>query len=153
MRNRKLGWRACFRAIFAMIALGIASETGTADAAVRISEDPGGRIGTYLDAFAALRASGERVIIDGSCLSACTMVLGMIPRERICVTSKARLGFHAAWMPGEHGRPVVHRTATKLLMDTYPPGIRKWISKRGGLKKRMIFLRGRELARMYPRCH
>jgi hypothetical protein len=130
----------------------IVSSVVPANASVRISGDPGGRIGTYLDAFAALRASGQRVIIDGSCLSACTMVLGMIPRERICVTSRAQLGFHAAWMPGQHGRPVLHRTATQLLMDTYPPNIRKWISKRGGLKQRMIYLRGQELSRMYARC-
>ena len=25
------------------------------------------------------------------------MVLGVIPRERICMTRRARLGFHAAW--------------------------------------------------------
>ena len=152
MRNRKRGWYAHFWAGIAVIVIGIASGSSMANAAVRISGDPGGRIGTYLDAFAALRASGERVIIDGACLSACTMVLGMIPRERICVTSRARLGFHAAWMPGQHGRPVIHRTATQLLMETYPPNIRKWISRRGGLKKNMIYLRGRELARMYPRC-
>ena len=32
-------------------------------------------------------------MIDGRCLSACTLVRGVIPRERICVTRRARLGF------------------------------------------------------------
>ena len=33
------------------------------------------------DLIEPMRGSGERVIIDGPCLSACTMVLGVIPRE------------------------------------------------------------------------
>ena len=81
----------------------------TAQGAVRIKADPGGQIGPYLENLVALRGSGERVIIDGPCLSACTMVLGVIPRERICVTSRARLGFHAAWHPGDDGHPVPSR--------------------------------------------
>ena len=77
----------------------------TAQATVRIVADPGGQIGPYLEHLTALKDSGERVIIDGPCFSACTMVLGVIPQERICVTSRAKLGFHAAWNPGEDGRP------------------------------------------------
>ena len=68
----------------------------------------------------AIRDSGQRVIIDGPCLSACTLVLGVIPRERICVTRRARLGFHAAWHHGENGRPITSRGGTQLLMAVYP---------------------------------
>ena len=100
----------------------------------------------------ALRGSGERVIIDGPCLSACTMVLGVIPRERICVTPRARLGFHAAWHPGDNGRPVHSRAATRLLMEIYPEHVRSWITRRGGLTPRMMYLSGRELAAMYQTC-
>ena len=78
----------------------------SAHAVVRIKSDPGGQIGPYLENLVALRGSGERVIIDGPCLSACTMLLGVIPHDRICVTSRARLGFHAAWHPGEDGHPI-----------------------------------------------
>src|SRR2546430_12063950 len=38
------------------------------------------------------------VVIAGTCVSACTMVLGLVPTDRICATSNAVLGFHAAWM-------------------------------------------------------
>jgi hypothetical protein len=93
------------------------------------------------------------VIIDGPCFSACTMVLGVIPQERICVTSRAKLGFHAAWNPGEDGRPVTSKAATKLLMDIYPERVRSWIKERGGLTPRMMYLTGRELAAMYPTCN
>jgi hypothetical protein len=85
----------------------------SAMAVVRIKADPGGQIGPYLENLAALRSSGERVIIDGPCISACTMVLGVIPRDRICVTTRARLGFHAAWHPGDDGRPVTRRLSLR----------------------------------------
>ena len=100
----------------------------------------------------ALRNSGERVAIDGPCLSACTMVLGVIPRDRICVTSRARLGFHAAWNPGQNGQPVTSPAATKFLMNIYPEHVKTWIKGRGGLQRRMIVLSGPELAAMYPTC-
>src|SRR5215208_6833263 len=124
----------------------------TAQGAVRIKSDPGGQIGPYLENLVALRGSGERVIIDGPCLSACTMVLGVIPRERICVTPRARLGFHAAWHPGDNGEPITSRGGTRLLMDVYPQPVRRWIARKGGLNQRMMFLAGRELASMYPVC-
>ncbi len=124
----------------------------TASATVRIRGDAGGQIGPYLEAMVAIRGSGERVIIDGPCLSACTMLLGVIPRERICVTPRARLGFHAAWHPGKKGRPVTSREATRLLMAIYPQHVRSWIHSRGGLSRRMLYLSGRELASMYPTC-
>ena len=129
-----------------------ASAVSHASAAVRIKADPGGQISPYLESLVALRASGERVIIDGPCLSACTMVLGVIPHNRICVTPRARLGFHAAWHPGEDGRPVTSREATQLLMKIYPQHVRDWITRHGGLTARMMYLRGSELAAMYQTC-
>jgi hypothetical protein len=124
----------------------------SASALVRIKADTGGQIGPYLENLMALKNSGERVAIDGPCLSACTMVLGVIPRDRICVTSRARLGFHAAWNPGQNGQPVTSQAATKFLMDIYPEHVKSWIKHRGGLSRRMIVLSGSELSAMYPTC-
>lgn len=123
-----------------------------AQSAVRIKEDPGGQIGPYLESLVALRDSGERVIIDGPCLSACTMIVGVIPPERLCATPRARLGFHAAWHPGENGRQLTSKAATKLLMDIYPERVRHWIKERGGLSPRMMYLSGRELASVVQTC-
>jgi hypothetical protein len=133
-------------------AVAAALTISSAQAAVRIKSDPGGQIGPYLENLATLRGSGQQVIIDGPCLSACTMVLGVIPRERICVTSRARLGFHAAWHPDEDGHPIPSREATALLMSIYPENVRTWIARRGGLSPRMKYLTGRELAAMYHTC-
>ena len=123
-----------------------------ASAVVRIAGDPGGQIGPYLEKLQSLRNSGQNVIIDGSCLSACTMVLGVIPRDRLCVTARARFGFHSAWRPDQTGHQTVSQEGTELLMRVYPQQIRSWISRRGGLSPQLIYLSGDELASMYPRC-
>src|SRR5262249_12052130 len=91
-----------------------------AAADMRIRSSPGGQIGEFLDMFMAVRETGERVVIDGPCLSACTLVLGVVPKDRICVTPRAVLGFHAAWTPTERGRTVAQPVATRLMMDIYP---------------------------------
>ena len=122
-------------------------------AAIRIADDRGGRIGAYLDKYQGLRTSGETVIIDGLCASACTIVLGAVPHDRICVTSHANLGFHAAWDFGAHGRAVTNHDATQMLYSLYPSPVRRWIAARGGLKSLMIFLRGKELTSMYRPCY
>jgi len=124
-----------------------------ASAAVRIAGDPGGQIGPYLEKLQSLRNTGENVIIDGPCLSACTMVLGVIPRDHLCVTARARLGFHAAWRPDQAGRQTASPDGTELLMSVYPQQIRDWISRRGGLSRQLIYLTGDVLASMYPRCN
>jgi hypothetical protein len=121
-------------------------------ASVRINGDSGGVIGAYLQRFESLRRSGQNVIIDGPCLSACSLVLGTIPRDRLCVTSRARIGFHAAWRFNESGHPVVSPDGTELLISNYPAQIRDWIYRRGGLSPHLIYLAGRELASMYPVC-
>jgi hypothetical protein len=85
---------------------------GASHAAVLITEDRGGRIGAYIDKYQGLRSSGETVVIDGLCASACTIILGAVPHDKICVTSYANLGFHAAWDFGPKGRTITNREAT-----------------------------------------
>jgi hypothetical protein len=130
----------------------LALSTTSASATMRISEDRGGQIGRYLEAFASVRSSGERVVVDGNCLSACTLVLGVVPRERICATQRARFGFHAAWMPDRDGRPVTSPLGTQALWSIYPASVRRWITQHGGLSRKMIFLQGEDLNGIVANC-
>ena len=123
-----------------------------ASAEVRILASPGGRVGPFLEMFEQVRQSGERVVIDGPCLSACTLVLMSLPRSRICVTRRAVLGFHAATSRDFLGRRVYEPEATGVVLAAYPPRVRQWIVRQGGLSSRLLLLRGSELAAMYPRC-
>jgi hypothetical protein len=141
-----------FRSVIAG-ALLLIGGVSSASATMLITEDRGGQIGQYMQAFAALRSSGEDVVVDGNCFSACTMLLGLIPRERICATSRARFGFHAAWMPDENGRPVTSPMGTQALWNIYPNKVRAWIGHNGGLSRKMIFLQGRELTRIVQSCN
>ena len=120
-------------------------------AAERISGDSGGRIGTYLSKYEALRKSGQRVMIDGTCASACTLVLGAVPHNRICVTPRAVLAFHAAWNLSWTGAQT-NAPGTKYLWSHYPDGVRRWIARHGGLQSQTIYLGGRELTAMYQTC-
>ncbi len=113
---------------------------------VRIADDPGGRIGTFVDKYQNLRTSGQTVVIDGLCASACTIVLGALPRERILFTPRAILGFHAAWDFGPNGREVTNREATQMLYSMYPQDVRRWIANRGGLTRKMIFMKANGMA-------
>jgi hypothetical protein len=132
----------------AVLALSVTSASAT----MRIAEDRGGQIGHYLQAFTTVRSSGESVVVDGSCLSACTLVLGIVPRERICATQRARFGFHAAWMPDRDGRPVTSPLGTQALWSIYPASVRRWINRHGGLSRKMIFMQGQDLAGIVPSC-
>ncbi len=126
---------------------------GASHAVVRIGEDRGGRIGTYVDKYQDLRSSGQSVIIDGLCASACTIVLGAVPHDKICVTSHATLGFHAAWDFGANGHAVTNSEATQMLYSMYPAAVKRWIAARGGLTPHMLFLQGRQLQAMYRPCY
>src|ERR1700751_4207845 len=139
-----MGTRAALASILLMLGLTPAAAT------VRITDDTGGQIGAYLARYRALKASGERVEIDGTCASACTMLLGIIPRNRICVTPRASLVFHSAW--DMEGDQAVTADANRILWSTYPEAVRRWIRRHGGLNSQTITLSGPELAAMFSAC-
>ena len=140
-----------FRYVLCAVLL-LAVSLTTALAEVRIEASPGGEATSFIHFFEALRQTHERVVIDGPCLSACTLVLIVIPRSRICVTRRAVFGFHAAKAIDQYGREYPAPEVTREVADAYPPPVRNWIKLHGGLTRAPIFLSGRELADLYPRC-
>lgn len=128
----------------------VTAEPARAD--VRILASPGGPVVPYVQLFEAVRKSGERVIIDGPCISACTLVLSIVPGNRVCVTRRAVLGFHAARLLDGRGRLHAEPRATRIVLETYPEAVQQWIRRRGGLNSRLLLLRGRELAALVPLC-
>jgi hypothetical protein len=139
------------RAAAAAAVLALAG-VGPALADIRIRDDRGGRIDAYLYRFAAVRQSGQRVIVDGPCMSACTVLLGTVPKDHICVTPRASFGFHAAWIPTSRGARASSALGDRMLWANYPSPVRAWIDRHGGLTQRLIYLRGPELTAMYPAC-
>jgi hypothetical protein len=144
--------RTAFARLIFFAALFGAAGVMPVHAEIRILGSPGGQVGPFLDLFERVRASGEIVVIDGPCLSACTLVLSVVPNDRICVTRRAILGFHAARSIDRRGRLYAEPEASEAVLDAYPAPVRDWIRNRGGLTSRLLLLRGRELAAIYPRC-
>ena len=134
-------------------ALASALTTCAASADVRITYDPGGEVSSYVQKFQQMRETGERIVIDGPCLSACTLLTGIVPRDHVCVTARAVLGFHAASYYDDASRSLVPtRAGSRVVMRLYPTEIRSWINRHGGLRPQLITLSGRELTALYRTC-
>ncbi|HEY1981296.1 MAG TPA: hypothetical protein VGH13_14565 [Xanthobacteraceae bacterium] len=136
-----------------LASFGVLLQIGAASAEARIAGDPGGEVSAYIRKYQAMRAAGERIVIDGPCLSSCTLFAGIIPRDHVCVTERAALGFHAASYYNDASRSLVPtRAGTHLVMQHYPQAIRAWINRHGGLTPQITTMSGRELAALYPSC-
>ena len=117
--------------------------TSPAFADLRITRDFGGYVEEYKAKYQRIRETGERVIIDGICNSACTLVLGIVPLQHICVTPRASLGFHEAYFDKRWtaGVKVTSIAGTAELMSVYPNPIKDWIARQGELTPEMKKLR------------
>jgi len=134
---------ACTATIAALVVL-----AASASAEVRITRDTGGNTDDYKRRVDALRRSGERVVIDGRCDSACTLHL-TLPRQQFCVTGRAAFTFHAL-ADTQTGLPRLRETQD--LFSSYPQAIQSWITQNGGLTHVPVTLNGNAMLRMLPRC-
>ena len=140
-------------AVILLLSAVIGSAPAGAD--YRITRDHGGLVETYKTKYARIRERGERVIIDGICNSACTVVLGIVPLNRICVTPNASLGFHQAYFDTSYtlGVKVTSAAGTADLMSYYPRSVKDWIKQHGGLTPDMKKVKnGPELWAMIDPC-
>jgi hypothetical protein len=127
--------------VLSLVFLLLLSNSAFAD--LRITRDYGGYLEDYKAKYAKLRDKNERIVIDGICNSACTIVLGIVPLERVCVTPRASLGFHLAYFDRRWtaGLKVTSVSGTAELMAFYPLPLKDWIARNGGLAARMKHLR------------
>src|ERR1700760_1105062 len=122
----------------ALLSLSLLAAT-PARADLHITRDHGGYVEEYKVKYKRVRDKGERVIIDGICNSACTLVLGIVPMNKICVTPRASLGFHQAYYDKAFtfGIKVTSSEGTSDLMSYYPDTVKDWIRRNGGLTTEM----------------
>ena len=109
---------------------------------IEVSDNHGGSVAEYDSRWAGYAGRGVDVKIIGPCQSACTVLLGHIPRDKICVTPNASFGFHLAHL----------ESATATLRSAYQADIRAWIEAHGGLKKDFIWLRAPDTFRFFKKC-
>jgi hypothetical protein len=110
-----------------------------ARADLHVTRDHGGYVEEYKTKYQRIRDRHERVIIDGICNSACTLVFGIVPMNKICVTPRASLGFHQAYYDKAFtfGIKVTSAQGTSDLMSYYPNTVKDWIRRNGGLTTEM----------------
>ena len=130
-------------ALFAVFLLTVSPFTLVANGeTMDITDDRGGILFLYQRRWEQLAAQKVNVRIAGPCLSACTIILGYIPRKDICATPKASLGFHAGTFP----------FVTDQLWKIYPQDIRAWITAHGGLTFQVIWMQAPEIYRFIRKC-
>src|SRR3981189_1773127 len=126
---------AMLRSVLLLLVVPVVLWNSAARADYRITRDHGGMVDEYKAKYALIRDRGERIIIDGICNSACTLLLGIVPLNRVCVPPRASLGFHMAYYAKSptFGVKVTSYAGTADLMSYYPETVKEWISRHGGL--------------------
>jgi len=147
--------QAAMRITLLSLLLLLVAAVAPARAELHITRDHGGYVEEYKAKYKRVRQTGERVIIDGICNSACTLVLGIVPLNKICVTPKASLGFHQAYYDKAFtfGIKVTSAEGTSDLMSYYPDTVKDWIRRNGGLTTDMKKIKnGVELWKIIDPC-
>ena len=93
---------------------------------------PGGSIKDFIDKYITIEETGGRVVIDGECISACTLVLGIVDNDRICTTDRGSFAFHTASMQqAPFTPPSFSEEGTKIVWWIYPQNVRDWLTYQG----------------------
>jgi hypothetical protein len=121
---------------------------------IYIQVDLGGGLLDYLTKYSEARKAGQRFVIDGLCVSACTLITGEIREENVCVTRFAKLGFHAAFngITGEYSEE-----GTKLLWQIYPQKVWTLLNERGWAGPTVdhpdvLWVEGDDLLKLFRPC-
>ena len=140
------------RLFVAAIMASLAASAPAAERTIHIRHDTGGDLRLYQIKARVARELNLNVVIDGLCASACTVLI-QLPRAQICATRRAELRFHRVRLakPVRNGAALL-RHANQELMRSYPPGIRNWINRRGGLTDRSLRMKPTEVARYIRTC-
>ena len=136
------------RFITAAFIAGLAMGIATQGIARTITHDPGGRITKFQRHFRIAIKANVRYRIKGTCLSACTIYLGL---PYVCVYPDAILGFHGAWP--RMINPEQQRVADLKMGQYLPPNLKRQYMDHWRHKSAISFkyLTGAEIASMEPK--
>jgi hypothetical protein len=112
------------------------------------ADQHGGDVEEFAALYAAIRAEGQKVVIDGPCISACTIVASL-PRDQVCITPRALFGVHLA--VDDEGMPDPAYTAWAV-KTYYPSALQDWIARHGGLTDVPKWIEYRDLLAIFRPC-
>jgi len=113
--------------------------------AISIWNDNGGHMVSYAIKTLKFERSGTSLAFRGRCASACTLYLAL-PSGQTCLTRGASFRFHAPYGASGHGNAI----AATFMLEKYPPWVRSWIQRHGGLSSRALVM-NYDYARQYLR--
>jgi hypothetical protein len=122
----------------------------------------GGNVSEHVAYWQTVASEKADVEVRGPCMSACTLMMSYVPKDNICFSDNALLGFHmprrGQWKPGEDWSklPAALDTAA-IMVSSYPDDVEAWINAKGGFAQLPMEgfwkLRAPELWAMgYRRC-
>lgn len=130
-----------------------------------IKFDAGGGVREYLNSLSLLKLYNVLVVVDGPCMSACTIYLDLYKTDKICSTPRGEFWFHSAYV---EKMPLIARAHTtngvsavyqdmadkamiiitnKKMMAKYPKKATSMIESSGGLTKEWIRIRGTDIVK------
>ncbi len=121
-----------------------------------ISFSQGGEVKTFQAAARAVRRGARKlVVIDGPCLSAC-VIFADIARSKVCITSRAKFGFHKATMLAVYSYADGSTARVETLGRKDPPhsrDIARWVRRKGGFPANGVLVMSyREARRFWRHC-
>ena len=122
-----------------------------------VTYNGGGTIVMFEEAAKAIRKGARKlVIIEGPCMSACTILIDKVP-EKVCLKPSAILGFHRGGGPTLkylNEIPLYWYTVWERFDIPYSPKVQKWINSRGGLPKdgMFIYMDATSAKKIWPAC-
>lgn len=114
---------------------------------VSIYGNSGGSIGTFARQSLYYKSSHTKLRFTGRCDSACTLFLAL-PRSQTCLSAGAVFRFHSPIANNSRMASLAHR----YMMAKYPPWVRSYIKRSGGLTHRLITMDSRYASRYMSRC-
>lgn len=115
-----------------------------------IEFNPGGIVDFFEAQGRQLAADKTTVIVDGPCMSACTILVDE-DRANVCVTHRALLGYHQSEMIDSQGDRIFHNIPYKT------PGLNEYIKSHGGLPNpesgHLLMLNFSEATQFYKACN
>lgn len=129
--------------VAAAMLLGVGNDASARD----INFNQGGHIAKFRQQYDQALVRNEQYRIKGSCMSACTIFLGL---PKVCVYPNAQLGFHGAWPKSASAKK--QRIADARMGNYLPPRLKKLYMEKwrhnGAMSFKMIT--GRQAAAIQP---
>lgn len=140
--------------------LALALSASASLGAYRITFDPGGVVSEFIAKYQLIQETGGRVVIDGPCISACTLVTALVDDDKVCVTKRAIMGFHSASLTLLGITRTHDSESTRLMWNMYPERVQQILLNKGwngddpktNENTDLVYVKGAELRLIYPDC-